>query len=104
MNQKDIEKDGKVSGEELAAWLDAHPILKARIVGLASLVENAETIVLADDAERRVIEELRGMGNELLTDWAQSRAIQMAHEAAAPHVTKHVKKNSAGTAPMAKSK
>lgn len=104
MKQNAIESNAKVSGEELAAWLDAHPILKARIVGLAGLVENAETIVLADEAERRVIEELRGMGNELLTDWAQRRATQMAQEAAAPHVTKHCKKNSAGTAPTVKLK
>jgi ribosomal protein L29 len=76
--------------------LDAHPILKARIVGLAGLVENAETIVLADQAERRVIEELRGMGNELLTAWAENRVAQAAREIEAPRVTKHVKKNSAG--------
>ena len=92
MRQVDIEKGAKISGKELAARLDAHPILKARMMGLLDLVENAETIALADEAERRVIEELRGMGNELLTDWAQRRADQTAHEVAAPHVTKHVKK------------
>jgi len=73
MKRNDIENGVKVNGEELAAWLDAHPILKARIISLAGLVENAETIMLADKAERRVIEELRGMGNELLTAWAEKR-------------------------------
>lgn len=92
MRRNDIENGVKVNGEELAAWLDAHPILKARIVGLAGLVENAETIVLADKAERRVIEELRGMGNELLTAWAEKRVEQSAREIEAPRVTKHVKK------------
>ena len=92
MREIDIEEGSKISGKELAARLDAHPILKARMRGLLDLVENAETIALADEAERRVIEELRGMGNELLTDWAQRRADQTAHEAAAPHVTKHCKK------------
>ena len=57
MKQNAIENNAKISGEEWAAWLDAHPILKARIIGLVGLVENAETIVLADEAERRVIEE-----------------------------------------------
>ena len=104
MRQVDIEKGAKVSGQELAARLDAHPILKARMMGLLDLVENAETIALADEAERRVIEELRGMGNELLTDWAQRRVAQTKHEAAAPHVTKHVKKSFAGIAPTVKLK
>jgi hypothetical protein len=92
MKRNDIENDGKVSGEELAGWLDAHPILKARIIGLASLVENTEALVLADKAERRVNEELRGMGNELLTAWAEKRVEQAAREIEAPRVTKHVKK------------
>ena len=99
MKQVDIEKGVKVSGQELAARLDAHPILKARMMGLLDLVENAETIELADEAERRVIEELRGMGNELLTDWAQRRIAQTEHEVVGPHVTKHVKKSFSGTVP-----
>ncbi len=104
MKQNAIENEGKVSGEELAAWLDGHPILKARIISLAGLVENAETVVLADKAERRVIEELRGMGNELLTAWAKKRVEQSAREIEAPRVTKHVKKNSAGIARTGKLK
>lgn len=104
MGKIDIEKCTKVSGQELLTRLDDHPILKARMMGLLDLVENAESIALADEAERRVIEELRGMGNELLTDWAQRRATQIAQEVAARHVTKHVKKNSAGIAPTVKLK
>ncbi len=82
----------KISGEGLAARLDAHPLLKARMIVLLDLVENAETIGLADEAERRVIEELRGMGNELLTTWAQRRVVQTTQEVVASHVTKPIKK------------
>ena len=104
MKEIDIVEGGKISGEELAARLDAHPILKARMMGLLDLVEGAETIALANEAERRVIEELRGMGNELLTDWAQRRVVQVSGEVEGRHVTKHVKKSFAGTAPMVKLK
>lgn len=48
----------------------AHPELKARFEEMLSLVENsAEDIIKADDAQRRVTEELDRMGNELLTAW-----------------------------------
>lgn len=104
MREIDVVKGGNISGEALAARLDAHPILKARMMGLLDLVEGSQTIALANDAERRVIEELRGMGNELLTDWAQRRVIQTAQAVGGQHVTKHVKKSFAGTAPMAKLK
>ena len=52
--------------------LNRHPHLRARLENLLAVVEDAagdwET---ADAAERRVIEELRQMGNEVLTAWAE---------------------------------
>ena len=98
MDQKNG-NDNQVDGLELAKRLDAHPILKARMVGLLNLVENVKDVALADEAERRVVESLRSMGNELLTDWAQARAAQMDQEEHAAGVGKHAKKNSSGTAP-----
>lgn len=89
----------QMDGLELAKRLDAHPILKARMVGLLNLVENVKDVALADEAERRVVESLRNMGNELLTDWAQARAAQMDQEEQAAGVGKHAKKNSSGIAP-----
>lgn len=90
--------DVQSDGIELAKRLDAHPILKARMLGLLNLVENVKGVALADEAERRVVESLRSMGNELLTDWAQARASQMAQEEQAAGIGKHAKKNSSGTA------
>ena len=49
-----------------------HPLLRARVESLLGVVEDAEgDLEKADEAERRVIEELRQMGNEVMTEWAQ---------------------------------
>ena len=44
------------------------------------MVEDAG-IVKVDEAERRVREEIRRLGNETLTGWAQTRGEQSANEA-----------------------
>ena len=91
MDQKNG-NDNRADGLELAKRLNAHPILKARMVGLLNLVENVKEVALADEAERRVVESLRSMGNELLTDWAQARAAQMDQEEQAAGVANMPKK------------
>jgi hypothetical protein len=59
--------------------LNKHPHLKNRIEQLLKIVENAEgDLKKADEAEKRVIEELRKMGNEVLHDWAANREEQEA--------------------------
>ena len=61
--------------DELAARLDRHPELHARLERLLDLVENTGgDLKRADEAERRAIEELRVMGQEILRGWAQRRA------------------------------
>lgn len=61
--------------DELAARLDRHPELHARLERLLDLVENTGgDLKRADEAERRAIEELRVMGQENLRGWAQRRA------------------------------
>ncbi len=53
--------------------LNDHPVLRARFESLLGVVEDAGgDLEKADAAERRVIEEVRQMGNEVLTAWAQS--------------------------------
>lgn len=53
--------------------LNSHPVLRARVESLLGVVEDAEgDLEKADAAERRVIDELRQMGNEVLTAWAES--------------------------------
>ncbi len=59
-----------------------HPELKRRVSALLDIVE-AESGLLdrADDAEQAVIENLRLMGNELLTDWSACKEDQKFSEA-----------------------
>ena len=52
--------------------LDRHPLLRARVESLLAVVEDAAgDCEKADAAERRMIEELRQMGSEALTAWAE---------------------------------
>jgi endonuclease/exonuclease/phosphatase family metal-dependent hydrolase len=61
-----------------------HPLLRARVESLLGVVEDAEgDLEKADAAERRVIEELRQMGNEVLTEWAQGGIEKSAAQARA---------------------
>ena len=60
---------------ELGQRLERHPTVKARVERMLDLIENAGgDLKRADDAERRAIEELRAMGQELLCDWGQRLA------------------------------
>ena len=62
------------SGTDLICRLEQHPVMKARMLRLLDMVENAGgDLKRADDAEQRAIDELRAMGQELLQDWAQKR-------------------------------
>ena len=65
--------------EDVAHRLERHPIVKARITKLLDLIENTGGDVRrADDAERRAIDELRAMGQELLHGWGQRLADEEA--------------------------
>ncbi len=52
--------------------LREHPELRARFEQMLALVENAEgDCGRADEAELRVLEQVRGLGRELLQDWPE---------------------------------
>jgi uncharacterized NAD(P)/FAD-binding protein YdhS len=83
--------------------LEAHPALKARIEALLDVVENStQDVKKADEAEQKVIEELRQMGQQALQSWAeaqqQKQTAQLRHQQ--PKVRQHSKKNSTGTPAM----
>ena len=70
---------------DLNGRLDRHPVVKARVERMLNLLENTGgDVKRADEAERRVIDELRAMGQELLCGWGQgvadeeSKRLQMA--------------------------
>jgi hypothetical protein len=54
--------------------LKAHPILQGRIEAILDIVEgSAGEVERADEAERRMIEEVRQLGNEALHGWAERK-------------------------------
>jgi histidinol dehydrogenase len=78
--------------------LNAHPQLKGCMESLLALVEggNAE-VKQADEAERRVIEEVRRLGHEALRSWAaQQEGVQSA-AVSQQGAARAGKKNSTGT-------
>ena len=81
--------------------LNRHPVLRARMESLLGVVEDAAgDLEKADAAERRVIEELRQMGHEALTAWAERGVETHAVVAQAePDWRPGGKKNSIGTRP-----
>lgn len=57
--------------ESLEERLSYHPELKAKIESLLSVVENAQgDLVKANEAEQRVLEEIRQLGQSALQEWA----------------------------------
>jgi hypothetical protein len=81
--------------------LNAHPHLRGRVDQLIGIVEDTEgEIDKADEAERRVIEELRRLGLEVLENWAVSKEKQRVEQLKSSpdrKVAGHGKKNSTGT-------
>ena len=52
--------------------LKDHPDLIARLEALADIMENTgDDVEKADEAERRVLEEVRQIGHQVLQEWAQ---------------------------------
>ena len=95
----------KSSDEALLKRLMSHPQIRDRIVSLLDVVEDAgDDLKRADDAEDRVVEEVRRMGQEALQAWAQTQVAQTEQEVRrSGRARREGKKNSAGTAPLATS-
>ena len=82
--------------------LNRHPHLRVRLESLLAVVEDtAGDGAKADAAERRVIDELRPMGNEVLTAWAE-RGVEKQEvlAQAEPAWRPGGKKDSTGTPPL----
>src|SRR2546426_8074929 len=70
-------------GEErrLEERLREYPELRARFEAMLAIVENADgDIVKADEAEERVIQELRQLGQSALQGWAERKQRRGAKE------------------------
>lgn len=98
-------KASKVSDEELVRKLQAHPIIRDRLVLLLEVVDDADgDCKLADDAEVRLTQEIRRMGQEMMQAWAEGQVQateQQQRRGGRAH--REGKKNCAGTPPSATS-
>src|SRR4029077_5251309 len=66
------EKPFVINQPSLEERLKEYPELKAKIETMLAIIENAGgDVEKAAEAERRIIEELRQMGNEVLHSWAR---------------------------------
>lgn len=86
----------------LTQRLSQYPSLKNRIELLINIIEDrAGDWQKANEAEMRVIEELRQMGNEALHCWSEHKIEQASKDFNKDHSTavKSGKKNSGGTPP-----
>lgn len=73
----------------------AHPQSYERLQAIADMMEASIAAgCSADEAEERAIEEIRKLGNALLTDWAQGAQEQSLEQAKAEHseASHHIKK------------
>jgi hypothetical protein len=90
-----------LSDEELVRRLGLHPELRRRMEALLLTIEDeAGELTKADDAEMRVIAEMRRTGQVVLQEWAWRQIDKTSQEVSqSAGVWKEGKKNSAGTAP-----
>jgi len=79
--------------------LQEYPELKAKIEAMLGIIENAGgDVEKAAAAERRIIEELRHMGNEVLHSWARRQQQKKEEEYNSKRgVNRKEKKASTGT-------
>ncbi len=76
--------------------LEAHPELKEHMLALLDLAESG--LRRADDVEEELIEKVKGLGQQVMQDWAE-RGEQMADQSireSEENVVSNGKKNSTG--------
>jgi hypothetical protein len=95
----------QLSDEEITQKLHAHPQIRERIVSMLAVVDaEGDGLKRADDAEERLIEEVRRMGQEAMQAWATQQVNQTEQDVRRTgRAHRESKKNSAGTPPLATS-
>lgn len=93
----------KVSDEELLCGLQRHPQIRSRVAELLAVVEDSKgDLKRADDAEDRLIEELRRLGQQAMQSWAQGQVHKTEQEVRnSGRAHREGKKNCTGTPPLA---
>ena len=107
MAERFSEMEGfSIDQRSLEERLKDYPELKSKIEAMLGIIENAGgDVEKAAEAERRIIEEMRQMGNEVLHSWARRQQEKKEEQYnAKPGVNRKRKKNSTGTRGWEKSK
>jgi len=93
----------KLSDEEILRGLQRHPEIKSRVAALLAVVEDSKgDLKRADDAEDRLVEELRRLGQDAMQSWAQGQVMQTEQEVRrSGRAHREGKKNFTGTPPLA---
>jgi len=96
-------ESSEVSDEELLRGLQRHPKIRSRVAALLAVAQDSKgDLKRADDAEDRLIEEMRRLGQEVMQSWAQGQVIQTELEVRhSGRAHREGKKNSSGTPPLA---
>jgi len=72
MGESSEKFETQIGRRNLLERLEKHPELKERFEMILDIVENAAgDVEKADEAERRAIEAVRQLGNEIVQGWAQ---------------------------------
>lgn len=107
MAKRFTEKQKDTIGKRgLEERLQEHPELRVKVERMLDLIENAGgDVEKAAEAERRVVEELRQMGSEVLHRWARRQEQKKEEEFnQKPGINRKVKKTSIGTRGSEKSR
>lgn len=93
----------KVSDEEILLGLQRYPQIRSRVAALLAVVQDSNgDLKRADDAEDRLIEEMRRLGQEAMQSWAQGQVVQTEQEVRhSGRAHREGKKNCTGTPPLA---
>jgi hypothetical protein len=96
----------QVGKRNLLERLEKHPELKERFEMIVDIVENVSgEVEKADEAERRAIEAVRQLGNEIVHGWAQRQQQKKENECAQREkVSRKEKKRSTGSRSSEKSR
>ena len=95
----------EISDEEILRGLHEHPQIRRRVASLLSAVQDARgDLRRADDAEQRLTEELRRLGQEAMQGWAEGQVRVTEREVRrGGQAHREGKKNFSGTPPSATS-
>ncbi|MCH8748781.1 hypothetical protein IH781_03450 [Patescibacteria group bacterium] len=89
--------------KSLEERLEAHPELKEHILALLDVAESG--LRRADDVEEELIEKVKGLGQQVMQDWAErgEQAADQSFRESGEKVVSNGKKNSTGTRALGKS-